>query len=39
VRPIARPAKPEGAKETLENQRHPRENGAVTAGQYWIDGR
>ena len=27
------------AKETLENQRHPRENGAVMAGQYWIDGR
>ena len=26
-------------RETLENQRHPRENGAVIAGQYWIDGR
>jgi hypothetical protein len=26
-------------KETLENQRHSRDNGPVIAGQDWVDGR
>ena len=27
------------ARETLENQRHSRDNGPVIAGQDWVDGR